>query len=248
MGIEERFDDTIKILCKEIRKIVPLIFEQQDQKSYNAEIIKKSNGEEYPISAVVWYYEPLSLPKIAHELYHVKTGLILGDISIMVPGPSNDYYTKKLLNHRFCQEMLNQTEHCIFYPYYKAHGYPAEEFYEVINPEPYFDILAEIEKKGIKRPDGKFVFQNVMDYLKLIVLFLFFPIDSRFSNQIRRLKHIDTDLFSIFKIFKNTITGLAIIPNNREILQTAYASLLTSIDDWSLKHEFDSLPFVSNLF
>lgn len=240
--MKELFDDNIKQLCKEIKEIILLRFEKHDKPSYNSTIEKdKKTGQ--PIDALVWYYDPLSLPKLAHELYHIKIGLVLGDCEPMLPGQGNSMYSRLLLNDHFCEQFLNQIDHCIFYPLYKNQGYPEDEFFEIVDPVPYISKLDEIEKEGVKEKSGEYDLIRVADYMKLIALFLFFPIDSRFSHQVRRLKHIDATIFSFFKDFKKSITNLDIVPSNRQKLQETYESFLEKIDCWTLKHKFSSQPF-----
>jgi hypothetical protein len=243
--MEDFFDDNIKQLCKEIREIVPLRFEKHDEHSYNA-TINKANETGQPIGAIVWYYDPLSLSKLAHELYHIKIGLVLGDNEIMLPNSKNSQYTRFLLSYDFCEEFLNHVEHFIFYPIYKAQGYSDDEFFENINPDPFDAKLNEIAKQGVKKSNGEYVLIRVADYFRLMVLFMFFPIDARFKNRVRQLKHIDIGLFNLFKGFKDIINGMDIEPNNRQKLQNAYASFLSEIEKWTLNHAFDSLPILAN--
>lgn len=235
--MEHLFDDNIKQLCKEIRETVPLDFVKHEKQSYNS-TIKKDDKTGSPESATVWYYEPLSLPKIAHELYHIKIGLILGDIEVMVAGCSNNFYTQHLLDYEFCSGFLNQIDHCIFYHLYKSQGYPDMDFFEGVDPVPFNAKLDTIEKVSIKQSNGKYVFEHVANYMRLMVLFMFFPIDGRFKNQVHRLKHIDSSLFNIFKDLQKVVTGMDIMPENREKLQNAYVSFRNAIDHWTSSRKF----------
>lgn len=234
--MEEQFDDNIRQLCDEIRTFVPLTFEQHDKPCYNS-IIKKENGVGKPNAAIVWYYEPLSLPKIAHELYHLKIGLTMGDNADMMATPESDLFARMILNKAFCSEFLNQVEHMLFYPYYHEQGYSDDEFFEEIAPEKFIPALDDIVKNGLKSIGGEYIYNRVCNYLKLMTLFMFFPIDNRFAVQNRQLKHVDATLYSIMKTFKGGIQGMEIAPENWPQLKSAYVNYRKEIEKWTKTHK-----------
>jgi hypothetical protein len=233
--MEEQFDDNIKTLCEEVRAFVPLTFEQHDKKCYNS-IIKKEDGVGKPIAATVWYYEPLCLAKIAHELYHLKIGLTMGDNADMLATPESGLYAKMILSKEFCSDFLNQAEHVIFYPYYHEQGYSDDEFFEEIAPEQFIPILDDIVKGGLKNRSGEYIFNRVCKYIKLITLFMFFPIDNRFAVHNRQLKHVDATLYNIMKTFKRVIQGMKIAPGNWPHLEGAYVNYRKEIEKWTRNH------------
>lgn len=234
--MEEQFDDNIRQLCDEIREFVPLTFERHDKPCYNS-IIKKENGAGKSIAAIVWYYEPLSLPKIAHELYHLKIGLTMGDNADMMATPESGLFARMILDKEFCSDFLNQAEHVIFYPYYHEYGYSDDEFFEEIAPEQFIPVLDDIVKSGLKNRSGEFIIHRVCNYIKLITLFLFFPIDNRFAVQNRQLKHVDATLFIIMKSFKKVIRGMKIAPENWPQLESAYVNFRKEIEKWTKVHK-----------
>lgn len=234
--MEEQFDDNIRQLCDEIRAFVPLTFEQHDKPCYNS-IIKKENGVGKPNAAIVWYYEPLSLPKIAHELYHLKVGLTMGDNADMIATPESGLFASMILNKKFCSEFLNQAEHMIFYPYYHEQGYSDDEFFEEIAPEHFIQVLNDIVKKGLKNRDGEYIYDRVCNYLKLMTLFMFFPIDNRFAVQNRQLKHVDATLYNIMRTFNKVILGMKIVPENWLQLDSAYVNYRKEIEKWTKTHK-----------
>lgn len=234
--MEEQFDDNIRQLCDEIRAYVPLTFEQHDKPCYNS-IIKKENGIGNPIAAIVWYYEPLSFPKIAHELYHLKIGLTMGDNADMMAAPESGLFAKMILDKEFCSDFLNQAEHLIFYPYYHERGYSDDEFFEEIAPEQFIPVLDDIVKSGLKNRSGEYIYKRICNYLKLMVLYMLFPIDNRFAVQNRQLKHVDATLYNIMKTFKRVILGMKIAPENWPQLEIAYVNYRKEIEKWTWTHK-----------
>lgn len=235
--MEEQFDDNIKQLCDEIRVFAPLRFEQHDKKSYNS-IIKKENGAGKPLEAIVYYYEPLCLAKIAHELYHLKIGLTMGDNSDMLTtAERSGLYASMILNKEFCSDFLNQAEHVIFYPYYHDQGYSDAEFFEEIAPEQFKYVYDDIVNNGLRNRSGEYVYNRVYNYLKLMMLYMFFPIDNRFAMENRQMKHVDTALYNIMKNFKKVLLSVKINPTDWPQLEIAYINYRKEIEKWTSNHK-----------
>lgn len=235
--MEELFDYNIRQLCDEIRAFVPLTFKLHDKKCYNS-IIKKENGEGKPREAIVYYYEPLCLAKIAHELYHLKIGLTMGDNSDMLTTVERSgLYACMILNKEFCSDFLNQAEHVIFYPYYHSQNYSDDEFFEEIAPEQFKSVFDDIVKGGLRNISGEYVYNRVCNYLKLMMLYMFFPIDNRFAVENRQLKHVDSNLYNIMKNFKKVLLGVNINPTDWPQLEIAYINFRKDIESWASSHK-----------
>ena len=234
--MEELFDDNIKSLVAEIRSIVPLDFELHDQNNYAA-IIKKIGGTGAPCRCVVWYYEPVNLAKIAHELYHMKIGLTLGDNSVMVDYANMDGISQMLFNKEFCSGFLNQCEHLLFYPLFHEQGYDDQYFFEEISPEkfePTYNLLVE---QGVKRQNGEFPLYNLSNYMKLLTLYMFFPIDNRFNNHKKALKRLEPEIYRMFNTFLNELKTIRIVPQDCNRLQSLYLLFRDNIAIWAKNHK-----------
>jgi hypothetical protein len=233
--MEELFDANIKELVAEIRSTVPLDFVEHDNHEYSA-IIRKNSETGEPCSCVLWYYEPLNLAKIAHELYHLKIGLMLGDNTVMLDYSNMNGIVQMLFCKQFCTGFLNQCEHFLFYPLFHAQGYDNKDFFESFEPEIYEPIFNKLVGQGLKRSNGEYTLNDVSNYMRLLALYMFFPFDNRFNSHKKALKRLQPEIFSIFNTFLNGLRTIHIIPQDRDKLQSLYMHFRDQITNWEHNH------------
>ncbi len=223
-------DENIRSLIDEIEKTIPVIFTSWE-KEYSASKIHKENGVGKPISAEVYYKHNPSCPEIAHELLHIKTSLILGDNSIML---DNKRFCI-LFDKKFCEDFINQSEHVLFYKDYLSMGYPSVEFYEQIEDsgQQYLNIL---ERNGF-RTNGKITEWSLTAFVKLCVLYLSFPIDNRFKTQKKSLKHIESTLYKVVDDYFKSLSGIHIVPTDRDKAEGLFESFANNIVAWIDSHK-----------
>lgn len=169
--MKELLDSNNKELVAEIESIVPIYFIQHKESCYQATVKKDLKGE--PTLAKLWYYEPLSQAKLAHELYHIKIAVLLGDNASMIILPEENMYASIFYNKEYCTDFLNHIEHLIFYNIYKDAGYSDNDFFEYVNPEKAAIHYQNIISNGIKNEKGLYNIYRLQEYIRLLVLSLY---------------------------------------------------------------------------
>lgn len=229
--IREWLDQNNRQLLSDIEAILPVRFTIWREDCYACQVHKDDVGKDS--EAEIFYKEPISQPKIAHELLHVKTGLVLGNNGIMFTVPSPSIMLDALLSN--AEGIGNVCEHLIFFPDYLAMGYdevdsfePAEDLDDRLNE------LSGLARDGLKE-NGKYSQTKVSTYLGLIFSFLFYPNEKRFSKEIKQLKRIDFPLFSRINKLRIACKDLDIDPNNRAFIQRAYYDFAVEMNDWFMK-------------
>lgn len=234
--MQAQFDDNVKRLLADIEAIVPVEYELHDKKCYQT-IIKKDGGCGLPNKAIVYYYEPLNLAKLAHELYHLKIGLLLGDCSVMLDLPENNMEARMLFSKSFCSDFMNNSDHVVFYPLYKEAGYDDDSFFDDFNPESFEPYYTDMIENGIKNTKGEYITSRVGNLLGLLTLYMFFPLDNRFSNHKKKLKRIDTTLYGIYVRYLDGLKNIKIEPQYRENFQSLYLGFRDEMLAWIRTHK-----------
>lgn len=101
-------------LVSEIEAVVPVKFTQWDNHYYSSVLKKNEDGS--PREAGIQFKLPLEIPKIAHELLHMKVGLTMGDNGCMLTIPGKSFWYRIFVKHGIVAQILNLCEHVIFSP------------------------------------------------------------------------------------------------------------------------------------
>lgn len=238
IDIREWLDSNNRCLLEEIEKVIPVKFTLWGEESYACQVHQNCTGED--IEAEVFYKEPLSQPKFAHELLHVKTTIVLGNNRIMFSIDNQTIPFKTIMNSN-AQDISNVCEHIIFYPDYLDFGYDEDSFEQPTDLDDRRDELSSLAREGLKT-NGHYSPKKVSVYLSLIFTFLFYPIEDRFRNEVKVLRKIDFPLFSRINKLKIACTDLDIVSENREYIQDAYYEFAKDINEWFSK-AFQGLVF-----
>ncbi len=225
-------DKSNQQMLTEIEVFVPVNFVLWEKKNYACHI-HKDNGK--PCSAEILCKEPLSQAKIAHELLHAKTSLILGDNGIMFCVEEQTVPFQYMLKGNGASDIGNVCEHVIFFPDYLDMGYDEGEAFE--EPERLSEQLEKLSflaNNGLKE-NGRYSSQRVCDYLSLVFSLLFYPNENRFKREIKQLRKIDIPLFSRIMKMKDACMDMAIVPENKEVLQEAYYVFANDMNQWFAK-------------
>lgn len=238
--VRKWLDDNNKQLLLEVEKIVPVKFSLWDNDHFACQVHKNDQGVQ--CEAEIFYIKPPAQSKIAHELLHAKTSLILGDNGIMFSISNQSAPFIWLMKHENASNIVNLCEHVIFFPDYLDMGYSEEDSFEqprdlVRNHEKLFYL----EKHGLKEK-GRYDIRKVFDYLGLVFTFLFYPNEKRFHKEVKTLKKIDFPLFSRVYNLKRACTDLDITPANKDYLQQEYFNFAKDINGWFSK-AFDGAVF-----
>ena len=231
-AIRDSLDKQTKALLEEVENHIPVKFTKWDQDHFACQVHKDGTGRQ--CEAEVFYKEPIEQAKIAHELLHAKTSLILGDNAIMfsVPKPTIPFIC--LMETDNASNIVNACEHIIFFPEYLDMGYKEEDSFE--KPQ---DIdkrkkeLACLVEQTLK-DKGQYSIQKVFQYLGLAFSFMFYPNNMKFKNEIKMLRRIDAILYAIINVLKEACS-VDIIPENKEYIQKAYYGFANSMNDWFAK-------------
>jgi len=239
--IRNSLDTAIKILLSDIEASVPVKFTKWNNDHFACQVHKNANGEQ--CEAEILYKEPLEQAKLAHELLHVKTSIILGDNSIMFSVENPCQLFTNFLSLENASNIVNVCEHVIFFPDYLDMGYEEEDSFE--KPTDLDKSLKELiflESHGLKE-DGHYSSDKLFLYLSLVFSFLFYPNENRFKREVKRLRKINLPLFTIIKNLKAACSDLEVIPENRDYIQEAYREFAEKMNEWMTK-AFEGAVFV----
>ena len=200
-----------------------------DEDYFACQVHKDKQGNQR--EAEVFCKEPLSQPKIAHELFHAKTSLILGDNGIMYAIPNQTKMFQYMMDKNNASNIVNACEHVIFFPDYLDMGFDEMDSFE----QPHDLDARHRELKGLSgglKENGHYSPAKVFQYLGLVFSFYFYPNDRRFRTEVRQLKKIDYPLFMRIKKLRDACTDLAIVPENKDIIQDAYYDFAVDMNAW----------------
>lgn len=231
--IRSSLDPAIQELLSEIEMAVPVRYTKWDNDHFACQVHKNANGVQ--CEAEIFYKEPLDQAKIAHELLHAKTSIILGDNSIMFSVENQCQLFINFLSHENASNIVNVCEHIIFFPDYLDMGYEEEDsFEEPTDLDNMFQELDFLESDGLKE-NGHYSYKKLFLFLSLVFSFVFYPNENRFKREVKRLRKIDMPLFFIINNLKKACYNIAITPNNREHLQEAYRQFAEKMNEWMTK-------------
>ena len=216
-------------LLQEIEStMLPVIFEEWSNNHYASKIAKSQS------CGVVYCRPDLNQAKIAHELLHVKTGFLLGDCIIMlqIVGQCNVPLAELIIHDSFCEGLVNQTEHYLFYNEYLAMGYNTADFFEShAVPQSAQLWIDQFEKKGLGS-NGIYNKTEVHAFLSVLILLMLYPVKGQYKHQLKRLSKVNPALFDIMKRYVNSLNNIKLTANDRNKLQDAYKDLANSIISW----------------
>lgn len=218
-----------KKLLAEIEKKMPVKFSFWDKDCYACQVHKNENDEQCEVE--IFYKEPLIQAKIAHELLHAKTSIILGDNAIMF-AVENQSSIFEFLIQKGASDIGNACEHVIFFPDLLDMGYHLVDSFE--QPKDLSNSLVSIDNlrnHGLKE-NGHYSTEKVFEYLGLLFTFLFYPDEKRFKKQVKVLSKIDIPLFTIVNKLKKSCTDCDIVPNNKDFMQESYFNFANDLNKW----------------
>lgn len=218
-------------LLEEIEKTLPVIFEKSNKKCWQAGIRKQQK------CAVVYCMNYFSNDKIAHELLHIRMGLILGDNGIMLKKCGKNPILKMLFNNQnnAASQILNAYEHLVIFKQYLAMGFDRNEFFEDQSSHDYDNFICKLRTKGI-RTSGKISVQDFMKVFACLFSYLFFPIDDRFCEQLSEIKKAERELFGMLQSFKKQLLNIPINDKGRVQIQKVYSTFMYSLDKYIMKN------------
>lgn len=233
--IVAKLDNQCRELLHEVEQHVMIDMELRDDenKSYDYQTLKR-NADGKPTYGRIRYYEPIESCKIAHELLHAKCSYLLGydkhifEFAQNLSNPS----TSKLLDYQMCQSISTQAEHYIFYKAYIAMGYESEKFVEKIDfdKQGWDDFTRRFQKANVTYSDAR----NLLTCFHHLMLF---PNDNRFAVEIQQLKHLDRDLYTAFKTFRNALPDIMTLEQDQIFqMEPLYDELLTAINFWCKRY------------
>ncbi|MGN1375496.1 MAG: hypothetical protein ACI4V5_02960 [Prevotella sp.] len=232
-----------QILLAKIEKQIPVVFEKSERNCWQASI-RKSKGY-----AVVYCMDYFSDNKIAHELLHIETDLIMGDNRIMLNKCGKNPILHWLFlneNNDAASQILNAYEHLVILPKYEKMGFDKNDFFEDQKANRYEDFVNKVEQRGIRKPNGKISCQDFIIAFVCIMSYLFWPIDDRFNRQLAILKKSEKELFGIFKSFKDQLIKVPINKKGRQSIQLVYAWFMTTLDKYITKNCDTNEDFYKN--
>lgn len=220
--------ENIKLLDG-IEKNVSVEFRVWNRQCYSA-IVKKDNNDN-PQRAVVLYYTPISQEKIAHELLHIKSELIL---------KSTDLYEQNGMfsDHDFCERLIEYIEHTIIFQEYKDLGFDVNLFFENMNVRS--DLKSCID--NMRMSNGtKYSYTSIKNYLLLCGYLLSFRVDNRCEQYKKQIKTKNLELYMAINNLFNDLDDLEICEDNKKFLLDAYKVFKDKIKSWLNKNDIDWL-------
>ena len=225
-------DENNTVLLSQIEAILSVKFTLTDKDSYGCQVHKNDNGEKSEVE--IYYKEPLTQAKIAHELLHAKVDMVLCDGISLFDVPNLCKATEALLEN--ADQIVNACEHYIFFPDYLDMGYREEDSFEEYelsdNSKEQIDYLCQYGlKKGLK-----YDINRVFQYLGLAFTLCFYPNEERFAEEKERLRLVDKVLYSkVDKLRDDCDIDLDQV--NRDHLENAYRNFTKSINSWFLANK-----------
>lgn len=211
-----------------IEQTVHVRFTLWDGNSYGCQVHKDEQGVKREVE--VFYKEPLSQAKIAHEMLHAKVDIVLGDGITLFDVPNMTKALEGLLAN--ASQIVNDCEHVIFFPDYLGMGYREEDSFEEYNiSEETRNNLDFLCNHGLKQ-GCNYDIKRVFQYLSLAFSLRFYPNEDRFTGELDRLRRLDRALYSKVERLWDDCMELEIIPGDRVLLQNAYRNFSTTMNSW----------------
>lgn len=239
--IRNWLDPEIKKLLLEVEAMVPVKFTLWGEDFFACQVHKDNYGVQ--CEAEIFYKEPITQAKLAHELLHAKTSLILGDNGIMFSVDNQCALFPYFLSHYNASNIINACEHNIFFPDYLDMGYAEDDSFEQPeNLDKRMKELSYLETYGLKE-SGHYSSEKVFLYIGLVFSFLFYPGEKRFARVVKRLRKIDVPLFSIMMSLKLACSDLEIVPENKDFIQQSYLEFAKKMNAW-MTNAFQGAVFI----
>ena len=178
----------------------------------------------------MFYKEPLSQAKIAHEMLHAKVDLVLGYGTTLFDVPNKTRALEVLLAN--AAQIVNACEHVIFFPDYLGMGYREEDSFEEYNlSEETRNNLEFLCNHGLKQ-GCNYDINRVLQFLGLAFSLRFYPNEDRFTGELDRLKRLDRALYSKVERLWDDCMDIEIIPEDSALLQNAYRNFSITMNSW----------------
>jgi hypothetical protein len=217
-------------LLAEIEEKIPVVFEKSNDDCWLATIRKTEN------CGVVYCKEPFADNKIAHELLHIKMGLIMGDNSIMLQKCDNNALLKWLfIENNAAPQILNAYEHLVILPMYENMGFDKNDFFEDQDVNSYEEFIDKQGAEGI-RHNGKISVKDFITLFACTMSYMFFPIDNRFQPQLSVIKRTERDLYSMFKNFKIKLQKTPLNNQGKKQIQKVYSDFMGLLDRFIMRN------------
>lgn len=176
----------------EIEYKIPVKFTLWEKDSYGCQVHKNEQGAKCEVE--VYYKEPPTQAKIAHELLHAKVDLVLGDGITLFDVPNMTKTHQGLLQN--ADQIVNACEHYIFFPEYLDMGYlEKDSFEEYETSDKFRERLESLCQHGLKQ-GLKYNIDRVFQCLSLAFTLCFYPNEERFATEKNRLKKVDRVLYN----------------------------------------------------
>ena len=217
-------------LLAEIEQNLPVRFTLWYEDSHACQVHRDESGNYHDVE--IFYREETSHAKIAHELLHAKTTIVLSDGITLLDVPNMTQAYKGLLQKNNVGGIVNACDHVIFFPEYLDMGYREEDSFEEYNlTDETLQLFAFLCNHGL-RLGGRYDSNRVFQYLSIAFSIYFYPNENRFPNEVKALRTLDRGLFGKLTILRDACTDLDIIPENKEYLEDAYRRFGIEINRW----------------
>ena len=226
-------NDTNKEIVSFIEQYVSIVFTKTDCDNYYSQMHKNEEG--LPVRAEIFYKEPMEQAKFAHELLHMKADLMIGDDLIVYEIAMSDKKLSKIIDKRFCEDLLNVTQHIAFAPDIEEMGFGMEQF----ENETISSLVESIYRDTL---NTKLKFLGIYDsirvqnYLKLLLMFMFFPDEKRFAKEVKALKSIDFILYSRVRELHYAFKNVELSKDSYDYIQEQYKFFVEGVQKWVHTH------------
>lgn len=215
-------EDNKKLLSEiEDNLNIPVEFKESTGDSCCGQIKKDPKTGE-PHHAEVYYLTPLVQSKIAHELLHIKVGVILGDLGCILRLPNMTESTSLLFAIENLANLNNIFDHVIFRNQMYAMGYSDQESFEdSLSKNQLKQWLSQVLGRSMKIK-GVYCQDFLFAYMSIVFTLRFYPNENKYKKELSELKKKDSHIFQIIESLYMAIADIEIIAENKEKVQEAY--------------------------
>lgn len=217
-------------LLTEIEKKIPVIFEEWDKKYWSATIRDSGVG-------VVYHPLIFSDAKAAHELLHIKIGLIMGNNKVLfdeaIKRVSSIPSFLFLFQHDVCQYFLNSYEHMKIFQEYLDMGFESSDFFENDGHDegintPFFDVI----NKGGLSLKGEYKIALLGQYICTTIAHMSYPFDNSKKKGLKILERTEKPLFKIIKNYWDKILSLPLTDEGKTKMDEEHKNFIKSMEKW----------------
>lgn len=227
-NLKDKLNKQNVALLDEIEKIFPVEFEKWDEQHWGAKIKKNPN------IGVIYYPSTFSDAKVAHELLHLKIGSIMGDNLTLLEYPKKlqNKMIENLFNHKVVEHFLNSYEHMKMFGSYKSMGFDEKDFFEDIMSSSNVSTISErIKKEGLTSKNG-YCLRTLIEYISSVISCLSFPLDSRWTKELKIFKRADKALYEYIKKYWDDILNLPLSHKGKTEMENKHIELINNINHW----------------